>query len=90
MIKIQIYQSGTNLNNFSMYTHDLLKLVTYASNLNIRLILPKYIADNLDKITGWEAGSRYDVGFYIRIDTLEKCYKEVYDWYNKLYNIGYR
>ena len=37
-------------------------------------------------ITDWEAGSRYDVGFTIRIDTLKKAVRELDEWYARLKN----
>ena len=52
--------------------------------------MPKYVTDNSLVITDWEAGSRYDVGFAIRIDTLKKAFNEAECWYNKLYEEGIR
>ncbi|MBR2589776.1 MAG: HEPN domain-containing protein [Clostridia bacterium] len=90
LIKIQIYAKATNINNTSMYTHNLERLIAYAQSLNIDFLLPKYIADNSLVITGWEAGSRYNVDFQIRITTLNKTLSEIQDWYDALYATGIR
>lgn len=90
LIKIQVYNKYANYNNHSLYTHNIEKLIVYADSLNIDAIIPKYIRDNSLVITDWEAGSRYDVGFSIRIDTLKKASKEVDSWYSKLYEDGLR
>ncbi len=63
-----------------MYTHDLSKLTEYAESKGIKLIVPEYINDHLNGITEWEAGSRYDIGFSIRIDTLKKCAEVIAEW----------
>lgn len=80
LLKIQIYNIIVDTNNRRMYTHDLSKLIEYAETEGLDLIVPKYIRDHVNTITEWEAGSRYDIGFSIRIDTLKKCYAEVVDW----------
>lgn len=41
-------------------------------------------------ITDWEAGSRYDIHFSIRIDTLKKMYQIVNEWYGEVYSAGIR
>ena len=63
-----------------MYTHDLSKLIDYAESENLNLNVPNYIRDHVNSITEWEAGSRYDIGFSIRIDTLKKCYEVIAEW----------
>ena len=63
-----------------MYTHDIRKLLDYASEENFRLIVPDYINNHANSITEWEAGSRYDIGFSVRIDALKKCYETVNEW----------
>ena len=35
-------------------------------------------------ISGWEAEGRYDLYFVVRLDTLQKCYQELQDWYERL------
>ena len=46
------------------------------------------IRANAIRITDWEAGSRYDMSFSVRIDTLEK-YQSVTDkWYHSLKKQG--
>ena len=90
LIKIQIYAKANSINYASMYTHNLEKLINYAQSLKIDFVLPKYISDNSLVITGWEAGSRYNVGFQIRITTLNKALAEIQDWYDTLYAAGIR
>lgn len=63
-----------------MYTHDLSRLKDYAYSENIVLDIPEYVDDRLNRITDWEAGSRYDYCFSIRIDTLKKCYEVIAEW----------
>lgn len=90
LIKIQIYAKADSYNNASMFTHNLEKLIAYAQSLNIDVVVPKYIDDNSLILTNWEAGSRYDVGFQIRIDTLTKALSEIEKWYDELYQLGIR
>ena len=67
-------------NNRQMYTHDLSKLIGYAKAEGLALNVPKYVENHVNTITGWEAGSRYDIGFSIRIDTLKKGYEVISKW----------
>ena len=67
-----------------MYTHQIEKLILYADSLGINPIIPQYIRENSLIITAWEAGSRYDIGFSIRIDTLKKCYDVISEWLKKI------
>lgn len=90
MIKIQIYTKCTSYDNHKLYTHNIEKLIAYADSLAIGVVVPKYIRDNSLIITDWEAGSRYDVGFSIRIDTLKKTSKEIEQWYEMLHTDGVR
>ncbi len=87
MIKYQIYQAVSNINNRQMYTHDLSKLKDYAESEGLTLIIPEYIDDHLNSISDWEVGSRYDIGFSIRIDILKKCYEVVEKWEKQLQGI---
>ena len=80
IIKYQIYKVLSDTDNRKMYTHDLSKLREYADSEGIPLIVPEYIDDHLNSITDWEAGSRYDIGFSIRIDTLKKCAEAIEAW----------
>ncbi|MBQ3913575.1 MAG: HEPN domain-containing protein [Lachnospiraceae bacterium] len=80
IIKYQIYKVLSDTDNRKMYTHDLSKLREYADSEGIPLIVPEYIDDHLNSITDWEAGSRYDIGFSIRIDTLKKCAEVIEAW----------
>ncbi len=80
LIKYQIYKVLNDTDNRRMYTHDLSKLREYADSEGISLIVPEYIDDHLNSITDWEAGSRYNIGFSIRIDTLKKCAEVIEAW----------
>ncbi len=66
------------------------KLIIYAQSFCFKFILPEYIDANSLVLTSWEAGSRYDINFKIRIDTLKKTLNVIDEWYNELYKIGYR
>lgn len=67
-----------------MYTDNIERLIVYGESLNIGLEVPRYIRNNSLKITDWEAGSRYDIGFSIRIDTLKSAFKVVLDWFDSV------
>lgn len=90
LIKIQIYTKVNDYDNRKVYTHDIEKLILYADFLAMGIQIPKYVRDNSLTITDWEAGSRYDVGFSIRIDTLKRAYNEADQWYIMLHNEGLR
>ena len=84
LIKYQIYESGNNLNNSQLYTHNIERLIVYGDSLGIGLIVPTYIRERSIVLTSWEAGSRYDVGFSIRINVLNKTYDIVEEWYRQV------
>ena len=42
------------------------------------------VRQNSLKITDWEAGSRYDVAFSIRIDTLTTAYRVITEWFDRI------
>lgn len=84
LIKFQIYKSGVTISNSRMYTHNIERLVIYGDSLGINLDVPDYIRERSLLITDWEAGSRYDVGFSIRIDTLKKTYEVVEKWFDRV------
>ena len=90
LIKIQIYSKAENLNYANLYTHNIEKLLAYSEKLDISIYVPKYIEDNSLVLTEWEAGSRYNVGFQIRISTLKKTLNEIEKWYEEIYNTGLR
>ena len=56
--------------------------------LGIDLNVPDYYRENILVLTGWEAGSRYEVGFQIRIDSLKKALREAGSWFDALYQTG--
>lgn len=85
LIKHQIYQSAGAVNNKQMYTHDLSRLKDYAEEVGVQLILPEYIDKHLNVITDWEAGSRYDTGFSVRVDMLKKCLNAVNEWIKQVF-----
>ena len=80
ILKYQIYKALGSTNNQQIYTHDLSRLIGYAAASGITLSVPEYIDKHAGSITAWEAGSRYDIGFSIRIDTLKKCYQAIVEW----------
>lgn len=80
LIKIQIYASCSNISNSQMFTHNLERLIVYADSLGIAPVIPDYIRKHSLQITDWEAGSRYDVDFSVRIDTLKKTYEVICKW----------
>lgn len=90
LIKIQIYRSGLDYNNRQLYVHNLVTLINYARSLDLELLLPKKIDENALNITDWEAGSRYDLHFSIRIDTLKNVYNAIESWYDDVYKKGIR
>ena len=80
LLKYQISQSLDKVNHHRMYTHDLSRLIEYADSEGLTLFVPDFIRDHINSITDWEAGSRYDIGFSVRIDTLKKCYDVIEQW----------
>ena len=80
LIKIQIYANCSSINHSQMYTHNLERLILYAASLGVVPVIPDYIRKHSLQITDWEAGSRYDVGFSVRIDTLKKTYEVICNW----------
>lgn len=84
MIKYQIYSGGVSINNSQMYTHNIERLIVYGESLGIDLIVPDYVRERSLRLTDWEAGSRYDIGFSIRIDTLQKMYDTISEWYDQI------
>lgn len=87
LIKFQIYRNATNCVGRNMYTHNILALIRYSQQLGLLINIPKYIALKAAIITTWEASSRYDYDFTVRIDSLEKIQKAVEEWYNYLYGL---
>ena len=84
LIKIQIYRNVAILDYKKIYVHNLEKLIEYADSLGIELIIPDYVRKNSLLITGWEAGSRYDICFSIRIDAIKKAYNVIAVWYKQV------
>lgn len=85
LIKIQIYKSGFSYNDRDMYTHNIGLLLAYVQKHHIAIYVPSFIDKNSHIITNWEAGSRYDIHFSIRVDTLEKYLLEIERWYQSIY-----
>lgn len=88
MIKIQIYKSGVPYENKSLYVHNLKVLIHYAERLDFGVYIPDYFKKNALIISDWEASSRYDIHFSIKITSLEKCYNEIVKWHDKLNDAG--
>ena len=84
LIKSQILKSGFRYDNRALYTHDIAALVSYVEKNNVSIVIPKIIEQNSHIITSWEAGSRYDMHFSIRVDTLEKYLQVISGWYDSL------
>ena len=90
LIKIQIYRSGVEYDNRKLYVHNLVTLIKYAQSLNIDVVIPQEVDENALFISDWEAGSRYDVRFSIRIDKLRKMYDVISAWHQEVYSKGIR
>lgn len=90
LIKIQIYRSGVTYKNKALYVHNLQSLISYVDSLQIEAVIPNFIRKNALIITDWEVSGRYDIHFSIKINSLEKCYKEVNNWYVLLKEKGIR
>ena len=67
---------------------NLPKLISYAESLGISMNIPDEVRKNALMITDWEAGSRYDLQFAVRIDILEKYQKIVENWFADLKSQG--
>lgn len=84
LIKYQIYRNAHQVSNRELYTHNIGVLIEYAKKENLRIRVPQYVERNCEIITKWEAGSRYDLHFSVRIDTLEKSLSIVEQWYSEV------
>ena len=84
LIKAQIYISGYQYNERDLYTHNIAALIAYIEKNSIPVIIPHFIDINSHIITSWEAGSRYDMHFSIRADTLEKYLRVIDEWYESV------
>lgn len=85
LIKYQIYQQVEEVDNRQMYTHNIGALLAYAKKRGLDLVVPEYILKNSEVITSWEAGSRYDLHFSVRVDTLRKMLSVVNIWYDEIF-----
>ena len=85
MFKIQIYDSGVQIDHSKMFRHSLDDLIGYASSLAIPLIIPSWVDEKKYVITSWEAEGRYNLHFVVRMDTLKRCYSELTQWRNQLF-----
>ena len=81
LIKYQIYKSGLKIDNSRIYTHNIEKLILYGESIGIPFYIPEYVREKSLRLTDWEAGSRYDIGFSIRIDLLKKVFGIIEEWY---------
>ena len=84
LIKSQIFNSGFQYNNRDLYTHDIAALISYIEKNEMSVKIPKIIEQNSHIITSWEAGSRYDMHFSIRVDTLERHLRIINEWFDSL------
>ncbi len=62
-----------------IYTHDLDKLIKKYIVL-YSIYVPENIKKNAKTYTLWEAESRYDLHFSVRVDSVLKAIKSVEDW----------
>ena len=85
MIKIQIYDSGVQIDHSKLFRHSLDDLIGYAFSLAIPLIIPAWVDEKKYVITSWEAEGRYNLHFVVRMDTLKRCYNELIQWRNQLF-----
>ena len=90
LIKIQIYANAAKPDNSRLYTHNIEKLILYADSLQAGINIPQYFRDRRLEITVWEAGSRYDLAFSIRIDVLKRAYCETESWLKAVVKAGIR
>ena len=88
IIKLQIYAKVNNPDLNKLYTHNIEKLIVYADSLKSGIQIPQFIRDRRLEITEWEAGSRYDLGFSIRIDVLKRAQNEIQKWLNCVKQAG--
>ena len=84
LMKFQIYANCSQISNRQMYTHNLEHLIAYADSLTFGVIIPGYIRERSLQITEWEAGSRYDFEFSVRIDVLKKTLAVITDWEHQI------
>ena len=84
LIKVQIYNSGAVLDYAKLYRHSLDDLLTYATSIDVKISIPQWVDEKKYTITAWEAEGRYDLHFVVRMDTLEKAYAEIYNWFASL------
>ncbi len=84
LIKIQMYNANVKLDYSKIYKHSIGDLITYADDMGLDLNIPAYVRKNDELITSWEAQGRYDTHVVVRIDTLEKCFGFVDEWYKEL------
>lgn len=90
MIKLQIYNSGVAIDYSKLYKHNLQQIVSYAEEKGIALTIPKYVRDNMDLLTSWEADGRYSVTKVVRLDRVKSMYDVVEEWYKQLSELGYK
>lgn len=84
MLKIQLYQSKKELDNARIYRHSIQQLIDYGRELEIEMVTGKYLEDNAEIITDWEASGRYDIRFSTKVTTLRKAIKEAETLYSQL------
>lgn len=84
MLKIQLYQSKKELDNTRIYRHSIQQLIDYGRELKIEMVTGKYLEDNAEIITDWEASGRYDIRFSTKVTTLRKAIKEAETLYSQL------
>ncbi len=84
LIKIQLYNSGNQLDLSKIYKHSISSLLSYADDMGIVINVPALIRKNDELVTSWEAEGRYDVHLVVRTDTLRKYIETLKKWYESL------
>lgn len=78
IIKSQIYRVAPHVSPQKIFTHKIYVLCSIATGYGISV--PKEIIKNAYMYTDWETGSRYDLHFSVRVDSVEKALRLAQDW----------
>lgn len=79
LIKYKIYNCGSYTKNSQIYDHNIDRMIKkYCVPYGINV--PAKIKNNANVYTLWEAESRYDSDFTVRIDTLYTTIQIVEEW----------
>ena len=81
LIKIQIYQNSDNINHSQFYTHNIERLLFYAEQNNIPVIVPDIVVEQSNIITNWATESRYMIDFKVKINELDSFFEVLKQWF---------